>query len=180
MATTMILTGDVNLMNVTEPSVPFALVRDEFRSAGIVFSNLECCLYAPPGGHSWEREGFFADPEAAGEALISAGIAAVGLANNVNYGEAAIIASIARLDRLGIAHTGAGADREAARAPAIIDARRGALRLFAAQLGLLADQSRSQRQRPRHRGDPRAHRLRGADPRLAARRPTDRGCRRRS
>ncbi len=120
MATTMILTGDVNLMNVTEPSVPFALVRDEFRSAGIVFSNLECCLYAPPGGHSWEREGFFADPEAAGEALISGGIAAVGLANNVNYGEAAIIASIARLDRLGIAHTGAGADREAARAPAII------------------------------------------------------------
>ncbi len=119
MATTMILTGDVNLMNVTDPTVPFALVREEFRAAGIVFSNLECCLYAPPGGHSWEREGFFADPEAAGAALISGGIGAVGLANNVNYGEAAILGSIARLDRLGIAHTGAGADREAAHAPAI-------------------------------------------------------------
>ena len=117
----MILTGDVNLMNVTDPTVPFALVRDEFRASAIVFSNLECCLYAPPDRHSLEREGFFADPSAAGEALTSTGIAAVGIANNVNYGEAAILASTACLDQLGIAHTGAGADLAAARAPAILD-----------------------------------------------------------
>ena len=43
----MILTGDVNLMNVTDPAVPFVLVRDEFRAAEIVFCNLECCLYQP-------------------------------------------------------------------------------------------------------------------------------------
>jgi poly-gamma-glutamate capsule biosynthesis protein CapA/YwtB (metallophosphatase superfamily) len=121
MATNMILTGDVNLMNVTDPTVPFALVREEFHAAHLVFSNLECCLYKPPGAHSLEREGFFADPSAAGEALISGGIAAVGVANNVNYGAAAITASIARLDELGIAHTGAGADRTAARAPAILE-----------------------------------------------------------
>ncbi len=121
MAATMILTGDVNLMNVTDATVPFALVRDEFRAAAIVFSNLECCLYAPPGGHSVEREGFYADPAAAGAALSSAGIAAVGIANNVNYGEPAILASIARLDQLGIAHAGAGADRAAAHAPAIVE-----------------------------------------------------------
>jgi hypothetical protein len=120
MATTMVLTGDVNLMNITDPMAPFALVQDELRAAGLVFSNLECCLYAPPDGHSWEREGFFADPILAGEALGCGGIAAVGLANNVNYGETAIMASIDRLDRLGIAHAGAGADREAARAPAIV------------------------------------------------------------
>jgi hypothetical protein len=35
----------------------------------------------------------------------------VGIANNVNYGEAAIRSSIARLDELGIPHTGAGAVR---------------------------------------------------------------------
>ena len=121
MATKMILTGDVNLMNVTDPVVPFALVREELCATPIVFSNLECCLYAPPGRHSLEREGFFADPSAAGEALTSTGIAAVGIANNVNYGEAAILASTACLDQLGIAHTGAGADLAAARAPAILD-----------------------------------------------------------
>jgi poly-gamma-glutamate synthesis protein (capsule biosynthesis protein) len=120
MATNMILTGDVNLMNVTDPAVPFTLVSREFRTADIVFSNLECCLYRPPGGHAVEHEGFFADPRVAGEALQSAGVHAVGIANNVNYGEAAIMASIARLDELGIAHTGAGANRAKARAPAIL------------------------------------------------------------
>jgi poly-gamma-glutamate capsule biosynthesis protein CapA/YwtB (metallophosphatase superfamily) len=120
MATKMILTGDVNLMNVTDPAVPFALVEDEFRATEIVFCNLECCLYQPPGRHSLEHEGFFADPQVAGEALRLAGIHAVGLANNVNYGEPAITASIARLDQLEIAHCGAGANRALARAPVIL------------------------------------------------------------
>src|SRR6516165_6599080 len=110
MTARMVLTGDVNLMNVTDPAVPFSLVADEFHAADIVFCNLECCLCQPPSGHSVEHEGFLADPVVAGKALQSAGIQSVGLANNVNYGEAAIMASIARLDELGIAHTGAGAD----------------------------------------------------------------------
>jgi poly-gamma-glutamate synthesis protein (capsule biosynthesis protein) len=117
----VILVGDVNLMNVADPTIPFALVGDEFRAADIVFGNLECCLYKPSGGHSVENEGFFADPDVAGEALLSGGFKAVGLANNVNYGEAAIMASIEQLDRLGIAHTGAGANRSVARAPAVLE-----------------------------------------------------------
>jgi poly-gamma-glutamate synthesis protein (capsule biosynthesis protein) len=118
----MILVGDVNLMNVADPGVPFARMAGEIRAAELVFANLECCLYQPTGGHAVEREGFFADPEFAGEALKIGGIAAVGLANNVNYGAAAIAGSIAQLDRLGIAHTGAGADLARARAPAIVRA----------------------------------------------------------
>lgn len=117
----MILTGDVNLMNVTDPTVPFARVAGEFRSADIVFSNLECCLYDPPHGHAIDNEGFYAHPGPGGEALKHAGIKAVGIANNVNYGEAAITGSIARLDELGIPHTGAGANNEAARAPVILE-----------------------------------------------------------
>ncbi|HXW24360.1 MAG TPA: CapA family protein, partial [Xanthobacteraceae bacterium] len=115
----LILTGDVNLMNVTDATVPFARVADELRSAGVVFANLECCL-CDPGGHSFHNEGFYADPRPGGEALTTAGIHAVGIANNVNYGEAAIKASIARLDELAIGHTGAGHDLAAARAPAIV------------------------------------------------------------
>jgi poly-gamma-glutamate capsule biosynthesis protein CapA/YwtB (metallophosphatase superfamily) len=114
----LILTGDVNLMNVTDPSVPFARVAGELRDA-VVLSNLECCL-CDPGGHSFHNEGFYADPGPGGDALKAAGIHAVGIANNVNYGEAAITASIARLDALGIAHTGAGRNLAAARAPAIV------------------------------------------------------------
>ena len=99
----MILTGDVNLMNVDDPAVPFARVQDEFRAADIVFSNLECCLYEPPRrpcGRSTRASS--RAPLIGGEALHRAGIAAVGIANNVNYGDAAITASIARLDALGI------------------------------------------------------------------------------
>ena len=126
MATELILTGDVNLMNVTDAATPFALVADDLRAADLVFSNLECCLCRPPRTHSLDAEGFFADPEIAGMALRAGGIAAVGVANNVNYGEAAITASLARLDQLGIPHTGAGADRAAARAPVILE--KGGLR----------------------------------------------------
>ena len=117
----MILTGDVNLMNVDDPAVPFAHVAPLFADAAVIFSNLECCLYRPATAHSFHTEGFFADPTAGGEALRRAGIAAVGIANNVNYGEAPILGSIARLDALGIPHTGAGADLQAARAPAIVE-----------------------------------------------------------
>ncbi|HEV2336323.1 MAG TPA: CapA family protein [Stellaceae bacterium] len=115
----MTLVGDVNLMNVADPAVPFALVGEELRAADFVFANLECLLHRPPSGHAVEGEGFFADPEIAGDALKIAGIGAVGLANNVNYGGAAITGSIAQLDRLQIAHTGAGSNLAAARAPAV-------------------------------------------------------------
>ncbi|MBV8493068.1 MAG: CapA family protein [Alphaproteobacteria bacterium] len=117
----LILVGDVNLMNVDDAGVPFAQVGKTLRTADLVFANLECLLYEPPGGHAVEHEGFFADPEIAGEALQTAGIAAVGLANNVNYGAPAILGSIARLDRIGIRHTGAGPDLAAARASATLE-----------------------------------------------------------
>ena len=123
MASELMLLGDVNLMGADDPAVPFARVADRLAQADLRFANLECCLYLPPAGHSTEAEGFFADPKPAGEALLLAGIDAVGLANNVNYGAPAITGSIARLDALGIAHTGAGADREAARAPVILERR---------------------------------------------------------
>jgi poly-gamma-glutamate capsule biosynthesis protein CapA/YwtB (metallophosphatase superfamily) len=117
----LILTGDVNLMKVADAAVPFARVADELHKADVVFSNLECCLYATPGGHSASNEGFYADPKVGSEALKLAGIHAVGIANNVHFGEAAILGSIARLDQIGILHAGAGANLAAARAPAILE-----------------------------------------------------------
>ena len=74
MSATLILVGDVNLMNVADPAVPFRRVRDDFRRADVVFGNLECLLYHPPDGHSVEQEGFFADPAIAGEALKTGGL----------------------------------------------------------------------------------------------------------
>ena len=47
------------------------------------------------GGHAVEHQVFFADPRVSDEAVLSVAIEAAGLANNVNYSEAAIMASIA-------------------------------------------------------------------------------------
>jgi len=116
----LLLTGDVNLMNVADARVPFAHVAGTLGAASLVFGNLECCLYAPPAERSLADEGFYAAP-AVGAALTLAGYHAVGTANNVNYGPDAIMQSLRELDRLGIAHTGSGANRAAAHAPAVIE-----------------------------------------------------------
>jgi poly-gamma-glutamate synthesis protein (capsule biosynthesis protein) len=130
MAGRLILTGDVNLMNVADATVPFRHVASALHEADVVFGNLECCLHLP-SQRSHATEGFFADPQVGGEALRLSGIHAVGIANNVNYGADNIAASIARLDQLGIPHTGAGPNLTAARAPVIV-ARNG-LRVGAVQ-----------------------------------------------
>src|SRR5262249_8093718 len=121
MSHTLMFTGDINLMNVTDPTVPFAKVGDTLRHADVLFGNLECCLYDPGSQHSVSNEGFWAPP-AAGKALKLAGYHALGNANNVNYGLAAIMSSLTELDRLGIPHTGAGRNATEARAPAIVEA----------------------------------------------------------
>ena len=126
---TMILTGDINLLGVDDPAVPFRAVAGTLRAADVVFSNLECCLYAPVQSRVMARddqsgyEGFYVAP-AAGEALRLAGIHGIGNANNQNYGTEAILASNENLDRLGIPHAGTGRNQAAARAPIIIQRNR--------------------------------------------------------
>ena len=115
----LMLTGDVNLMNVTDPQVPFGRIKDTLGRADVLFGNLECCFYEPAAGHSVEREGFYA-PLASAQALVAGGYRALGTANNVTYGEEAIRSSLRRLDDLGVAHTGAGVNRQSACAPAIV------------------------------------------------------------
>jgi poly-gamma-glutamate synthesis protein (capsule biosynthesis protein) len=116
----LILTGDINLLGVTDPTVPFARVCDRLQAADVVFANLECCFYEPDGERSLEDEGFYA-PLKAAEALTLAGIHAVGNANNVNYGAPAIRSSLKRLDELRIQHTGAGVNIAEAREPVILE-----------------------------------------------------------
>src|SRR5262249_37713857 len=114
----LMLTGDVNLMNVTNPEVPFARVKDALSRADVLFGNLECCFYEPPDPHALEHEGFHA-PLTAARALVIGGYRAVGTANNVNYGAEAIRSSPRPLESLGIASTRAGLARGSARPPPI-------------------------------------------------------------
>src|SRR6266436_9765650 len=45
---------------MTDPTIPFAHVRDRLHAANAVFTNLECCFYEPDGERSPEEEGFYA------------------------------------------------------------------------------------------------------------------------
>ena len=125
MRSSMILVGDVNLMGVEDPDVPFRRVKDTLAKADVAFCNLECCLYEPPVPRTMMPdevsgyEGFYAPPES-GRALLAAGFHCVGNANNQNYGPEQILASNATLDKLGIPHVGTGPNRTAARAAAVV------------------------------------------------------------
>lgn len=114
------LLGDVNLMGVADPAVPFARVGEMLGAADVVFANLECCFHESGAERAADAEGFHA-PLAAAEALRLAGVHAVGNANNVNYGAAAIRSSCARLRAIGVPFTGAGEDRALAFAPVVIE-----------------------------------------------------------
>jgi poly-gamma-glutamate synthesis protein (capsule biosynthesis protein) len=113
---TLALLGDINLMNVTDASVPFRRVREDLASADCRFANLECSLYDRPSQHELRDEGFYAPP-AIGEALKILGMDAIGNANNVNFGSEPITSSCATLKRLGIPpNTGAGVNAQRVRA----------------------------------------------------------------
>src|SRR3984893_17629191 len=107
-------------MNVADPEVPFRKIAGDLRAADVVFSNLECCLHLPSSDRATFTEGFFADPAIGGEALRLGGFHCDELANNVNYAAATIMASTKPLEELGIAHPGAGRNRAAACAPAVV------------------------------------------------------------
>ncbi len=57
MAKKLLLTGDVNLMNVADPAEPFRKILVQLRAADVVFGNMECCLHLPPSRHSHANEG---------------------------------------------------------------------------------------------------------------------------
>src|SRR5262245_12433077 len=118
----LMLTGDVNLMNVTDPKVPFARIAETLRRADVLFGNLEFCFHEPGAGAAVAGDGFYA-PLASAQALALVGFHAVGNANSVNYGEEAIRSSLRELERVGIPCAGAGVNSQAARAPVIVTNR---------------------------------------------------------
>jgi len=120
MTVKLALLGDINLMGVEDPSRPFARIGTRLKAADLVFANLECAFFEAPADRSARAEGFYAHPDT-GEALTHAGVSVVGNANNVNYGPPAIRSSIDHLERMGIAHTGAGRNAVEARRPVILE-----------------------------------------------------------
>jgi poly-gamma-glutamate capsule biosynthesis protein CapA/YwtB (metallophosphatase superfamily) len=116
-----LLAGDINIQERSDPRSVFANIRETLTAADVLFGNLEGCLYRPgendiPGKEFWQHSDVSMIL-----ALTSAGFDAVGCANNVMFGEEPMLTTLRMLDRAAIAHCGAGKDRKAARAPAILE-----------------------------------------------------------
>jgi poly-gamma-glutamate capsule biosynthesis protein CapA/YwtB (metallophosphatase superfamily) len=122
-AVTLLLLGDVSVEQRSNPVGAMIHVRDTLNRADLVYGNLEGLLVKSdgpdrdiPDKSGWQHIG----PEAV-EALKAGNIHVVGVANNVAYGRANIMKSLAVLDANGIAQTGAGANLNEAHKPAIIE-----------------------------------------------------------
>jgi poly-gamma-glutamate capsule biosynthesis protein CapA/YwtB (metallophosphatase superfamily) len=117
-----------------QDSPPDSLIAPEVvefaARADLVVLNLECCI--SDRGETWpdpSKPFFFRAPPSAVETLLALGVDVVTLANNhaLDFGEEALLDTIEHLERARIAHVGAGADAERARAPAVLE--RGGLGL---------------------------------------------------
>ena len=122
-AVTLLLLGDVSVEQRADPAAAMLHVRETLTRADLVYGNLEGLLVKSkgpdqdiPDKSGWTHIG----PEAVA-ALKAGNIQVVGVANNVAFGLADIMKSIAVLDAAGIQHTGGGANLDAAHKPAIVE-----------------------------------------------------------
>ena len=108
----------------TEP--PDSLFAPELvevvREADVFVLNLECCISAR-GEPTPGRVFHFRAPPWATQALVHLGVDCVTLANNhaLDFGEDALLDTLAHLDAAGIKVVGAGTDVERARAPVVVN-----------------------------------------------------------
>lgn len=100
--------------------------------AHVAFVNLESPL-SDTGSRDTAKDVTFRGRPALVAGLAAAGIDVVSLANNhaLDYGAAALLDTIARLQAAGIAQAGAGADLASARAPALLDTPAGTVAVLA-------------------------------------------------
>ncbi|HWC32624.1 MAG TPA: CapA family protein, partial [Actinomycetota bacterium] len=122
---TMLGRGVAERLSEASPESLFAPeVVDAARDADAFVLNLECCI--SERGEPWpdpRKPFFFRAPPAAVAALQHLGVDCVTLANNhaLDFGAVALEDTLRLLAEGGIGAAGAGADVEAARAPAVFD-----------------------------------------------------------
>lgn len=128
----IVLAGDVMLgrqmnevLHHQGPAYPFGNTRPILEQADLTIINLECVIARD--GKPWSRWPkvfhFRADPLVALPALQLAGIDCVTLANNhvLDYEEEGLLEMLHLLDEQGLAHAGAGRNRQEAQQPALLE-----------------------------------------------------------
>jgi poly-gamma-glutamate capsule biosynthesis protein CapA/YwtB (metallophosphatase superfamily) len=104
-----------------DPVAVWGSARERLQSLSGLVINLECSISDRGRPRSKKAFNFRATPSFAKTALTDVNVALAALANNhiLDFGEPALRDTLAHLDDVDIAHTGAGVDRESAFEPAI-------------------------------------------------------------
>ncbi|MFB6227641.1 MAG: CapA family protein [Halobacteriales archaeon] len=107
-----------------EPANVWGSTLQRLRALDGLIANLECCI--SERGRRWPNKTFYfrADPAFAVPALEAADVSAVSIANNhiLDFRAPALRDTRSHLTDAGIAHAGAGTDRDTALDPAVVDA----------------------------------------------------------
>jgi poly-gamma-glutamate capsule biosynthesis protein CapA/YwtB (metallophosphatase superfamily) len=123
-AVSLMIIGDIQVHSRrADPASAFVHLRDTLKQADVVYANVEGVLVKSqgPDGDIPDKKGWTHPGLGGVQALKSAGIAVVGVANNVAYGRDSILQTVKLLDANGIAHAGAGKNIDDAHKPAIIE-----------------------------------------------------------
>ncbi len=109
-----------------------APVKTYLEEAHLAFVNLESPI-SDKGARNTAKEYTFRSRTALAGGLAAAGVDVVSLANNhtLDYGSKALLDTLERLDDAGVAYAGAGADRRAAEAPALLITPAGIVKVLA-------------------------------------------------
>ncbi len=107
-------------------------VKPYLESAHLAFVNLESPI-SDKGARKTGKQYTFRSRTALAGGLAAVGIDVVSLANNhaLDYGAKALLDTLERLDKVGVAYAGAGADRGAAEAPALLITPAGIVKVLA-------------------------------------------------
>lgn len=124
-AATLVLVGDTNLQNRTDPAAAFEHVLAKLKSADLLFGHLEGPLSPPSADPAApdipHKAGWRHSHPSMVKGLQAAGFAAMCCASNVAYGRQAVLDTLATLDAANIKHCGMGLNLAEARRPALVE-----------------------------------------------------------
>lgn len=111
-----------DLIDAKGADYPWGGVAPTLARADIAMVNLECCVSTR--GTPYDKTWTFRARPSSLDGLVHAGVDIVSLANNhsEDYGSDALLDTIAYLDQRGVAHVGAGANKDEAWRPVVLEA----------------------------------------------------------
>lgn len=118
----LLIIGDIQVQRRADPATAFVHVKDTLQRADLVYANLEGMLVPSKGptGDIPDKKWVHPGPEGV-NALVSAGVDAVGVANNVVWDQQNLLETMRVLDAHGVKHVGGGRNIDEAHQPLVIE-----------------------------------------------------------